>query len=125
MGGRVRFTKRQLTFAIACVGVVILAMSLLGVRTQGRSKVFQAGVATLHAHVAGHAAGTIAMRGYSSGVVTALLVNLPYSIWARRQMRRAGILWEGSAPYIKGIAGFAPVFAAIMVISRTLIRKSP
>jgi hypothetical protein len=107
-----RRTQRETNLEIAAVGLAMLIASVLGARTDGRSKVFQSALNGLQAHVASHVGLSVVLRGYSSGVVTAVLSVLPYTVWARRRLRERGVLEEGVWPYARALA-FLPAFGLL------------
>lgn len=84
-----RISKRQSWTAIGIMGVIIGAACWRGYRTGGLSRMYRATVAGLEAHVYTHLAASIAQRGYTPGVVTAVPVMLPGAIAARRELQRS------------------------------------
>lgn len=80
------------TIAISAVGAVMAAASWDGARTDGRGRFYQAMLAAFGWHALGHVAQTVALRRYTPGVVTAVALVAPYSVWAWRRLGRAGVL---------------------------------
>ncbi|MGI5127211.1 HXXEE domain-containing protein [Pseudonocardia sp. CA-107938] len=78
--------------AIALMGGLVAAAAAAGERTEGRSPFFQAALLGFGAHaVVPHLAGAAVTGGYTPGLGTAPTVVLPFTWWARRQLRKAGV----------------------------------
>ncbi len=73
------------------------AASAAGQATGGRSRFFQSMLAGLGLHAAGHLASAAGVRGYAPGLVTAPLVAAPFSAWAIRRLKAAGVWRAASA----------------------------
>lgn len=119
----VRMDRKESALAVALVGSLVATASARGITTEGRSRFFQSTLAVLGGHVLTHAAGSIILRGYSSGVVTAVLVVAPFSMWARRKLRAAGVLIEGTRPYAVGTALALPTAVASHALARFALRR--
>ncbi|MFE3602502.1 HXXEE domain-containing protein [Streptomyces sp. NPDC059142] len=89
-----RVTPGHTATAIGLMGLLVGAAAADGARTGGRSPYFQTVLAGFGLHAATHLAQSAALRGYTPGVVTAPLVVAPFSLWAWRELRRAGVLGE-------------------------------
>lgn len=81
----------SVTVAVGLVGVLVAAASWSGVRSGGRSRFFQTLLAGFGWHGVVHVASSVLHRGYTPGVVTALLVVIPYSWWAWRRLATAEV----------------------------------
>lgn len=77
--------------AIALMGAFMLAATVDGARTGGRSRLYQATLAGFGMHGLGHLALSVRQRGYTPGVATAPTIVLPFSLWAWRALGRAGV----------------------------------
>ncbi|WP_405057220.1 HXXEE domain-containing protein [Kribbella sp. NBC_01505] len=77
--------------AIGLTGLAMAAASAAGAATGGRSKFFQASLVGFGLHAGTHIAQSVALRRYTPGLVTTPLVVIPYSVWAWRQLKRAGV----------------------------------
>ncbi|MFF9348515.1 HXXEE domain-containing protein [Streptomyces sp. NPDC014734] len=88
---RMELSQREVAVAIGLVGVVMAAASADGARTGGRSPFFRTVLVGFGAHGVVHLAQSLAYRGYTPGVVTAPTVVVPYSVWAVRRLRAAGV----------------------------------
>ena len=78
--------------AIGLMGVLIAVASYLGVQTGGRSPFFQIVLIGFGVHAIFHVGATVVTRGYTPGVITAVLVVAPFGLWAWMQVRQAGIV---------------------------------
>ncbi|NJP99012.1 HXXEE domain-containing protein [Streptomyces zingiberis] len=93
--------------AIGLMGLVVGAASADGARTGGRSPFFQTVLAGFGLHAVSHVAQSAALGRYTPGVVTAPLVVAPFSLWAWRELRRAGVLQEvGTRNVVSGAMMF-------------------
>ncbi|WP_425547298.1 HXXEE domain-containing protein [Actinomadura vinacea] len=63
-----------------------------GHRTRGSSPAYQAVLLGFGLHGVAHLAQAAAVRGYTPGSVTSPLVVIPFTLWARGRLRRAGML---------------------------------
>jgi hypothetical protein len=83
--------EREFAVAVALVGAVMAAAAAAGQATGGRSRLFQLTLAGFGLHAAGHCASAAVVRGYAPGLVTAPLVAAPFSAWAIRRLKAAGV----------------------------------
>ncbi|MGW4291284.1 HXXEE domain-containing protein [Streptomyces sp. NPDC004673] len=106
-------SPREFSLSVAGVGVLVAAISAEGHRTAGRSAVFQTALTTFGLHGVMHLAQAAALRSYTPGSVTSPLVVIPFTLWARGRLRRAGVLRptrardlvQGTAVAALGVAG--------------------
>ncbi|WP_433020481.1 HXXEE domain-containing protein [Kribbella sp. CA-294648] len=84
-------SRAEATTAIGLTGLVMAAAAASGARTGGRSKFFQASLAGFGLHAGTHLAQSAVLRRYTPGLVTTPLVVIPYSVWARRRLKRSGV----------------------------------
>ncbi|MEV4275481.1 HXXEE domain-containing protein [Actinoplanes xinjiangensis] len=84
-------TTPRFAVAAAVVGIAVLAVTVRGVRTAGRSALFRAAVLVFGWHGAIHIGQALLMRGYIPGLVTATVLVIPYSILTLRYLRPAPI----------------------------------
>lgn len=77
--------------AIGFMGCLIAAAAYEGDRTDGRSPLYQAVLAGFGAHALPHVGSALITGGYTPGLVTTPTVVVPYSMWAARELRRAGV----------------------------------
>lgn len=93
--------------AIGGVGIVIAAASAAGGFTGGRSEFYQYVLVGFGLHAISHVVFSVLARGYTPGVVTAVLVVAPFSVWA----------WHGlSAAGRTGVFRGADVLTAIVLV---------
>ncbi|MGW7521548.1 HXXEE domain-containing protein [Streptomyces sp. NPDC054796] len=83
---------REFAVAVTGVGLVVAAAAADGHRTGGRSGFYQSTLTGFGLHGAVHLAQAAAVRGYPPGAATTPLVVLPFTLWARGRLRRAGVL---------------------------------
>ncbi|QFZ22671.1 HXXEE domain-containing protein [Saccharothrix syringae] len=107
--------------AIGLVGVVVAAAAADGARTGGRSPFFQAVLTGFGLHSVTHVLGSAVFRGYTPGVVTAPVVVAPFSVWAIRQLRRAGIRVH---PSPRALIWFPVTVGAAHAIARLVTRAA-
>lgn len=74
---------------VSAAGVAAAAAD--GARTGGHSRFYQAVLSAFGAHSAFHLTAAAAKGGYVPGVITASTVVAPFSWWALRKLRVAGI----------------------------------
>ena len=83
---------REFATAVALMAVVVASAAGAGHRTGGRSGFYQGALNGFGLHALVHMAQAVAVRGYTPGVVTSPLVVIPFTLWARGRLRRAGVL---------------------------------
>ncbi|MFE9170179.1 HXXEE domain-containing protein [Streptomyces kebangsaanensis] len=83
---------RQFAVAVGMVGSIVAAASAAGAATGGRSAVYQAALNAFGLHGLVHLAQAAALRGYTPGSATSPVVVVPFTLWARARLRRAGVL---------------------------------
>ncbi|MDA8371928.1 MAG: HXXEE domain-containing protein [Nocardiopsaceae bacterium] len=88
---RMDLSRAHTTTAIALVGGIVAAAAADGARTGGRSPLYQGVLTVFGLHTVTHLAQAALTRGYTPGVVTAPLIAAPFSLWAWRRLRRAGV----------------------------------
>lgn len=84
--------EREFPLAVAVVGTFVAAASAAGHVSGGRSAFYQAALNGFGLHGLVHMAQAAAVRGYTPGVATSPLVVVPFTLWARARLRRAGVL---------------------------------
>jgi hypothetical protein len=115
--------------SIATMGAVILAASALGVKSRGRSGLFQTALLGFGIHGLSHLGASVLFRGYTPGVVTAPIVVLPYSVWAWRKLNRADVLqndpsWAAAAVAVPVTIGGVHLASAVLLKARQLARAA-
>jgi hypothetical protein len=114
---------RENTIAISTVGAVMAAAAWDGARTDGRGRFYQAMLAAFGWHAVTHVAQTAALRRYTPGVVTAVALVAPYSVWAWRRLGHAGVLDAPRAGRDAARWG-PPMLVGARVIGRVLGRTT-
>lgn len=107
-------TTARFAVAAAVVGVVVLLVSWHGTRTGGRSPIFQATVLIFGWHALVHTGQAVLLRAYVPGLIGALLVAVPYAIWAWRVCGRTVHARRPSTVVVMSVAvaGIALTIAA-------------
>ncbi|MEV8453562.1 HXXEE domain-containing protein [Streptomyces sp. NPDC052095] len=107
---RMEVSQREAGVAIGLMGGLVAAAAADGARTGGRSRFFRAALVGFGAHGGVHLAQSVVYRGYTPGVVTAPVVVVPYTVWALRRLRAAGV---GSGGARTGAAALVLLPAAL------------
>ncbi|MEW2417291.1 HXXEE domain-containing protein [Streptomyces sp. NPDC046866] len=117
---------RQFTAAAAVVALVVGAAAADGYRTGGRSAFYQASLNAFGLHGLVHLGQAAATRGYTPGVATSPLLVVPFTLWARGRLRRAGVL-RPTRPRdaAVGLAVAAATAAAGHTVARRLLGHRP
>ncbi|MBW5484880.1 HXXEE domain-containing protein [Streptomyces bambusae] len=116
----------EFTAAVGVMAVVVAAAAADGHRTGGRSGFYQGALTGFGLHGLVHVGQALATRGYTPGVVTSPLLVVPFTLWARGRLRRAGVLRPTrarDAAYGLALAGAAT--AVSHVVGRRLLARSP
>lgn len=115
--------ERQFALAVAIVGVSMAVAAGAGQRSGGRSEYFQSVLAGFGLHAVGHVTASIGARGYTPGLVSAPVVAVPYTIWATRRLKAAGVWRPASASHVaSAIALAVAVLGGSHVLARGLSR---
>lgn len=113
----------QFAAAASVLGTVVAAAAVAGHRTAGRSSFYQAALTGFGAHGVVHLAQAAALGRYTPGSVTSAVVVLPYTLWARHRLRRAGLLQPTRwADVASGIGLTAAATAGAHVVAHRLLR---
>ncbi|WP_051779004.1 HXXEE domain-containing protein [Streptomyces sp. NRRL S-241] len=114
---------REFATAVGVMGLVVAAASADGYRTGGRSAFYQASLNGFGLHGLVHVAQAAATRGYTPGVVTSPLLVVPFTLWARGRLRRAGVLRPARArDIVSGLALAGAATAASHAVARRIRR---
>ncbi|MEV7088209.1 HXXEE domain-containing protein [Streptomyces sp. NPDC093085] len=112
--------EREFAVAVGMMGAVVAAAAVAGRRTGGRSGFYQGALDGFGLHGVVHIAQAVAVRGYTPGSVTSPLLVVPFTLWARTRLRRAGVLRQSRARDVAAGLGLA---AAATVLSHTVARR--
>lgn len=110
-------TPGEVVLAIGVVGAVFAVAARSGARTGGRSRLFQLALTGYEAHAWSHFAASIAWRGYTPGVGTALPLVAGWSKLARGELRRTGVTTSAPAG---AVAAFGLLVPAAHLLSGPL-----
>jgi hypothetical protein len=111
--------------AIGVMGLLVAAAAVDGYRTGGRSPAYQAALLGFGLHGVGHVAQAAAVRGYTPGAATSPLVVIPFALWARGRLKRAGVMAADgvkASDVLGGVAMTAGALAASHVLARIAVR---
>ncbi|MBU5946033.1 MULTISPECIES: HXXEE domain-containing protein [unclassified Streptomyces] len=110
--------------AVGAMGAVVGTAAAAGRLTGGRSGFCQSALTGYGPHGVMHLAQAAAVRGYIPGSVTSPLVVLPFTLWARGRLRKAGVLRP--ARPCDAVAGSAAAGAATVashIVARRLLGR--
>ncbi|MFJ7772944.1 HXXEE domain-containing protein [Streptomyces sp. NPDC097107] len=83
---------REFAVAVGVMAAVVASASAAGRLTGGRSAAYQTALNAFGLHGLVHLAQAGLVRGYTPGSATSPLVVVPFTLWARHRLRRAGVL---------------------------------
>jgi hypothetical protein len=110
---RLDLPATHIRVAIALMGLVFLVAAADGARTEGQSLLYQVALVGFGVHALGHVGQAVLARGYTPGVVTAVLVVAPFSVWAWLRVRAAGAVdGDGTLALLLGVLAIAPAILA-------------
>jgi hypothetical protein len=116
--------RREFTTAVAGMAVLVAAAAADGHRTGGRSGFYQGALNGFGLHGLVHLAQAAVVRGYTPGAVTSPLVVIPFTLWARGRLRRAGVLRPARPrDVVQGLALAAAATAGTHMAARRLLRR--
>lgn len=108
--------------AVGVMGVVVGAASAAGRLTGGRSGFHQSALTGFGLHGVLHMAQAAAVRGRTPGSVTSPLVVLPFTLWARGRLRKAGVLRPARPrDAVAGLVAAGAATVASHVVARRLL----
>ncbi|MGW4163678.1 HXXEE domain-containing protein [Streptomyces sp. NPDC004788] len=111
---------REFRAAVAVMAVIVGSAAVAGGRSGGRSAFYQGALNGFGLHGLVHLAQAAAVRGVTPGSVTSPLVVIPFTLWARGRLRRAGGLRPTRGRDV--VAGLA-IAAGATVVSHAVARK--
>lgn len=126
---RLGVTTGEMALAVACVSIAgfVASGAAARFRRPGIGPNLFATVASVRLfNVLVHLAQTLVLRRYTPGVITALVVSLPSSLYALHRLRSEGLL-PGRSPYRRWFAVGAllhgPVVVGAQALGRALHRS--
>ncbi|GAA4148874.1 HXXEE domain-containing protein [Actinomadura keratinilytica] len=115
---------REFAAAVAVMAVPVAAAAADGHRTRGRSALYQTALDGFGLHGVVHLAQAAAVRGYTPGSVTSAAVVIPFTLWARGRLRRAGVLRPTrTGDAVQALAFAAAAVAGSHMVARRLLRR--
>jgi len=112
-------SQPHVNLSILLVGAYLAGVSAVGVRSEGRSRLFRSALLGFGLHGFSHIGATVALRHYTAGVVTSPTIVIPYWLWARRALAREGISTrDGTARWAVAALPLLPV---VHVATRLLL----
>lgn len=118
-------TTAQTAVAMACeLGLTGLAAYLATRPAKARRALYNVALAVFFLHAFTHVGQAVLLRKYVPGVVTAVLVALPYSLYAYHRLSREGLLREDEIrpALLSGALLAVPVVLAARAVSKALVR---
>ncbi|KKZ75860.1 membrane protein [Streptomyces showdoensis] len=118
--------EREFAAAVGVMAAIVGSAAVAGGRTGGRSTFYQGALNGFGLHGLVHLAQAAAVRGVTPGSVTSPLVVVPFTLWARGRLRRAGVLKPVRA--VDVAAGLAVAAGATVVahaVGRRVARRLP
>ena len=92
LSGRLReVDQTHVTVAVTSMGLLYAVAAFDGVRSRGRSPLYQDVQWVFGVHGLGHLAAAALTRGYVTGVLTCPTVVLPQWWWVSHRLRSAGV----------------------------------
>ncbi|MFG2869967.1 HXXEE domain-containing protein [Streptomyces sp. NPDC048338] len=116
--------EREFAAAVAVMGAVVAAAAVAGARSKGRSAFYQAALNGFGLHGLVHLAQAAVVRGCTPGSVTSPLLVVPFTLWARGRLKRAGVLRPARArDAVTGLAVAAGATVAAHTVARRVTRR--
>ncbi|MFI6880814.1 HXXEE domain-containing protein [Streptomyces sp. NPDC050400] len=115
--------EREFAVAVGVMAGIVGAGAVAGWASGGRSATYQAMLNGFGLHGLLHLGQAAAVRGYTPGVATSPTLVVPFTLWARRRLRRAGVLRPTRGRDV--VAGVAWAAAATVVshgVARRIVR---
>ena len=117
-------TTKQFTMAVGVLLVLTLLASYLATRPQRQVDLFTITLAIFLVHILGHVAQTMFFRRYTPGLITALLVVLPYSLYGFHRLFTANLVGGDSftTSILVGALLLAPLLLAVRQLGKVFAR---
>lgn len=112
--------EREFAAAVGVMAVIVGAAAVAGARSGGRSAFYQGAVTGFGLHGLVHLAQAAVVRDATPGAPTSPLVVIPFSLWARGRLRRAGVLRPTT---VGGVVAGLAVAAGATVVSHGVGRR--
>lgn len=120
-------TTAQFTIAVAIFFVLTLLAAFLATRHPADFTFFSLLLAIFLIHVITHVVQPLIFRAYTPGVITAILLVLPYSLYGFHRLFLAGLVSTGSfmISLLIGAVLLAPAILLVRQLGKLLHRPSP
>lgn len=115
-------SQAHVNLSIAIMGVVVASAACAGARSGGRSPWFRGALLAFGVHGFTHLAASAAARGYTTGVVTAPTIAIPYWLWARRALHQHDVREHDAKSTMVAIAAL-PVLFATHALTRSILGR--
>ncbi|MGW1010909.1 HXXEE domain-containing protein [Streptomyces termitum] len=118
--------EREFALAVGVMAGIVAAAAAAGARSGGRSGFYQGALDGFGLHGLVHLAQAAAVRDRTPGSVTSALVVIPFTLWARGRLRRAGVLRPArTRDAAAGLTLAAGATVAAHAAARRLARRFP
>jgi hypothetical protein len=111
---------REFAVAVGAMAVIVASASAAGRLTEGRSAAYQTALNAFGLHGLVHLAQAGLVRGCPPGSATSAVLVVPFTLWARHRLRRAGVLGPTRPRDLAWGLGLA---GAATVLSHTVARR--
>lgn len=115
-----RVDEREFRVAVGAMAAIVGSAAVAGARSGGRSAFYQGALNGFGLHGLVHLAQAAAVRGYTPGSATSPFVVVPFTLWARGRLRRAGVLRPTRA---RDVAAGLALAAGATVASHAIARR--
>ncbi|MEU9013189.1 HXXEE domain-containing protein [Streptomyces sp. NPDC048479] len=112
--------EREFAVAVGVMGAIVASAAAAGGRSGGRSAFYQGALDGFGLHGLVHLAQAAAVRGYTPGSATSPLIVVPFTLWARGRLRRAGVLRPARA---RDVAAGLALAAGATIVSHAIARR--
>jgi hypothetical protein len=114
----------QFSVAVGILFALTLLASYLATQSPRKMDLFTFALAVFLVHVIGHVSFPIFFRSYTPGLITALLIVLPYSLYTFYRLFSANLL-DGESFTLSIFVGallLAPLLLAVLLLGKLLTR---
>ncbi|MFD7975940.1 HXXEE domain-containing protein [Streptomyces sp. NPDC059071] len=118
--------EREFRAAVGVMAAIVASAAVAGRRSGGRSAFYQGALNGFGLHGLVHLAQAAAVRGVTPGSVTSPLLVIPFTLWARGRLRRAGVLRPTRGrDVVTGLVLAGGATALAHTVARRLLRRGP
>ena len=118
-------TTKQFILAVGILFALTLLASYLATRSPRQMDFFTIGLAIFLVHVFGHVGQSVFFRAYTPGVITAVLVVLPYSLYGFHRLFAANLIDSNgfTTLVLVGALLFIPLVLVASQLGKLLTRR--